>query len=107
LSSGLKYDGDKAPLQLLDGYALEQIAKVLAFGANKYAAHNWRGGIHMSRLIGAALRHINAYNSGEDLDPESGLSHLAHAGCCIVFALWMAEHRPELDDRWVDPAKAE
>ena len=97
---GTKFDTDKPPMHLLDRYALEEIAKVLAFGAQKYAAHNWRNGIETSRLISAALRHLMAYNDGEDLDPETGLSHLAHAGCCVIFALWMKKHHPELDDRW-------
>jgi len=97
---GLKFDKGKPPLSLLDRHALEEIAKVLAFGADKYEAHNWRKGISQSRLIDAALRHLFAYADGEDLDPESGLSHLAHTGCCVVFALNMVHTRPDLDDRY-------
>lgn len=100
MSEGLKFDTGKAPLSLLDAYALEQTALVLAFGAQKYAAHNWRGGIASSRLTDAALRHILAHVDGEDADPESGLPHLAHAMCCIMFALRMAKDRPDLDDRY-------
>lgn len=96
----LKYDGEKPRMDLLDRYALEEIAKVLTFGATKYETHNWKKGMKVGRLIAASLRHIHAYNDGEDLDPESGLSHLAHAGCCIMFALWMAKNRPDMDDRW-------
>ena len=102
--AGLKFDGGKAPLSLLDAYALEQTAQVLAFGAQKYAAHNWRGGIASSRLTDAALRHMWAYVDGEDLDPESGLPHLAHAMCCLMFALRMARDRPDLDDRYKSPS---
>jgi hypothetical protein len=97
---GRKFDTDKPPLDLLDRHALEEIARVLAFGARKYDRHNWRGGISYSRLIAAAQRHIAAFNDGEDKDDESHLSHLAHAGCCIMFALWMEKHRPDLDDRF-------
>ncbi len=96
---GLKFDTGKPPLSLIDRYALERIADVLAFGADKYEAHNWRKGLSQSRLIDAALRHLFAYADGEDLDSESGLSHLAHAGCCVVFALKMSHARPDLDDR--------
>jgi hypothetical protein len=97
---GVKYDGDKPRTDLLPWRPIRAIAEVLGFGSRKYAAHNWRKGIAISRLLGAAIRHIFAYLNGEDKDPESGLSHLAHAGCCIMFALEMEETRPDLDDRW-------
>lgn len=97
---GAKFDDDKPPLELLDRYALEQIALVLKYGAEKYDANNWRKGLKLSRLTGAAMRHIIAYNDGETLDEETNLSHLAHAGCMIMFALWMHVNRSDLDDRW-------
>jgi hypothetical protein len=96
----MKHDAGKAPLSLVDRGAIEEIAQVLAFGAKKYAAHNWRGGIAYSRLLDAALRHLYAFSDGEDIDPESGLSHVAHAGCCIVFLLGMIQDRPDMDDRY-------
>jgi hypothetical protein len=74
-------------MDLLPGEALEEIAKVLSFGAKKYAAHNWRKGFAWSRLLAACLRHLFAYGRGERTDPESGLSHLAHAGCMLLFLL--------------------
>lgn len=98
--AGQKFDHDKPPMDLLDGYALEQVARVMGFGANKYGEHNWRGGIRYSRLIAAMLRHIHAFNKGEDFDPETGISHVAHAGCCVMFLLWMQAHRQDMDDRW-------
>lgn len=97
-SGGAKYDTDKPRMELLDSYAMEQLAKVLTFGAKKYAAHNWRKGISKSRLIAAALRHIFAYLGGVDKDEETGLSHIAHAMCCCMFILGL-EHRTDLDDR--------
>jgi hypothetical protein len=97
--SGEKHDAGKPGMHLLDRHALEEIARVLDFGAQKYAAHNWRGGIAYSRLVAAALRHLHAFNDGEDADPESGLSHLAHLGCCVMFLLNMQKTRPDLDDR--------
>jgi hypothetical protein len=100
MSGGLKYDGEKPRMDLLDRHALEEIARVLGFGAAKYKAHNWREGIAYSRLIAAALRHLHAFNDGEDIDPESGLSHLAHLGCCVMFLLGMQKARPDLDDRY-------
>jgi hypothetical protein len=98
--NGIKADSEKPPVELLDPYALEQIALVLAFGKRKYAAHNWRGGIRYTRLIAASMRHALAILRGENTDPESGLPHAAHLGCCAMFLIWMMQHRPDLDDRW-------
>lgn len=99
---GQKFDQDKPRMDLLDSDAIEQLAMVLGFGAKKYAAHNWRAGISTSRLVAAALRHLFAYLRGENNDPESGLSHVAHAMCCCMFLLGRTEKA--MDDRW-RPAK--
>lgn len=99
-AGAVKFDQDKLPLHLLSTEALNQTAAVLAFGADKYAAHNWRKGFLWSRPLAAAMRHITAFNAGEDKDPESGLSHLAHAACCIMFLLEFEKTHPELDDRY-------
>lgn len=98
--SAMKFDGDKLPVNLLSTEALNQTAAVLKFGADKYHAHNWRDGFVWSRPLAAAMRHIMAFNDGEDRDPESGLSHLAHAACCIMFLLEFEKTHPELDDRY-------
>jgi hypothetical protein len=98
--TALKFDDGKLPLHLLSTEAMNQTAAVLQFGADKYAAHNWRKGFVWSRPLAAAMRHITAFNAGEDKDPESGLSHLAHAACCIMFLLEFEKTHKELDDRY-------
>lgn len=87
--SGTKHDEGKLRMELLSPDALNSIAEVLNFGASKYADHNWRKGFAWSRLLGAALRHLTAWANPyiSDKDEETGLSHLAHAGCCIMFLL--------------------
>jgi len=100
-TSGTKHDQHKIRMELLSPIALEKIAQVLTFGAQKYADHNWRKGIKWSRVLGAALRHLFAWARGEDKDPETGLSHLAHAGCCIMFLLEYELTHKNLDDRFV------
>ena len=99
--AAMKHDSEKVRMDLLDPRAIDQLAQVLTFGAKKYEAHNWRRGISKSRLLGAALRHLFAYMGGQDNDPESGLSHVAHAMCCCMFLLGL-EKRTDLDDRWKD-----
>ena len=89
--SGVKFDTGKPPLGLIPRQALVAEAQVMAFGAERYGRDNWRGGMEWSRLTDAALRHITAFVDGEDVDPESGLHHLAHARCCMGFLLAYAE----------------
>lgn len=100
MSEALKNDTGKPRLELLSPIALTEIAKVMNFGSIKYADHNWRNGFQWSRLLGAALRHILAFIGGEDKDPESGQSHLAHAGCCIMFLLEHEATHRDKDDRY-------
>lgn len=83
----VKHDQGKVRLDLIPFDALDEIAKALEFGAKKYSEGNWEGGFEWRRLIGAALRHTTSWARGQDKDPESGVSHLAHAGAMIMFLL--------------------
>lgn len=97
--AGKKHDADKIGTHLLPPGPLLEIAKVLDFGAKKYDSWNWAKGIKWTRLYGAILRHLWAWFTGETLDPETGLNHLAHVGCSVLFLLHYAKNHPELDDR--------
>lgn len=97
--TGIKHDQEKPDMSLLSNIALVKIAEVMTFGKKKYSAHNWRGGFTWSRPAAAAARHLFAWIGGEDKDPETGLSHLAHCACCIMFLLEFEVTKPELDDR--------
>ena len=75
-------------MNLLPPKAIVEVAKVLTFGAEKYDAENWRKLDDLqNRYTAGALRHIFAHMDGEKLDPETGLSHMAHALCCLLFKL--------------------
>ena len=96
----LKFDTEKPRMELLPTGPLVGVARVLTFGAKKYAAHNWRGGFDYSRLIGASLRHITSFNDGEDLDPESTESHIDHAICTLMFLSEQIKKGTGTDDRY-------
>ena len=98
--TGVKYDNEKIPLQLIPSAALFEIGKAYQFGAKKYSAENWRGGFDWKRIIGSALRHLFAWKDGEDKDPESGLSHLAHLGFCVLTLLEYEVRKAGNDDRY-------
>jgi len=97
---GIKHDSGKLPWELFPWDGAAEIVKVLQFGANKYAARNWEKGINYSRVFGAIIRHVTVWFMGETNDPETGLNHLAHAGCEVLFALTYSIRKMEkFDDR--------
>lgn len=93
----------KTRFDLIPYGAIGEIADVLAYGAEKYSANNWRRGADWSRYFAALCRHIFAWWGGEDRDPETGFSHLAHAGCCLLFLLEYQRSNWGRDDRFWAP----
>lgn len=85
----VKYDEGKTDWAILPIAASEEIIKVFQFGAQKYSRGNYLegNGLSYTRVINSTLRHIYSFMRGQDLDPESGLHHLAHAGCNIYMLL--------------------
>ena len=104
-ATGEKHDTGKSPLGLIDRTAIEGLARILEYGAGKYSTNNWRGGLSYSRVYDAALRHLMAFIDGEDNDKESGLPHVDHAFCCLMFLSNFVHTRPDLDDRFKQEAK--
>jgi len=93
----LKPRGGKPPLGLLPFRGLAGISAALEYGASKYLPWNWQDKYEdetdesiRQTYGGAALRHLYQWidPSEEDLDDESGIHHLFHAGACIVIAIW-------------------
>lgn len=101
---GIKHDGDKGIRpELLDISSLEGVSRVLAYGAKKYEANNWRKGFQWTRLIGSTLRHLYAFARGEDVDPETGLPHIDHVMCNVMFLSAHQKHGYGVDDRIKPP----
>lgn len=98
-TQGVKHDAGKLPMHLIPTEALEAIATVLKFGQEKYGARNWERGFNWSRAYGATLRHLNAWWSGESVDPESGESHLIHALAEVAFLVAFEKRNVGEDDR--------
>jgi hypothetical protein len=102
-SAGIKHDTGKLPMHLIPVESLEEVAKVLAFGADKYTDWNWAKGFKWSRLYGATLRHLYAHIKGESIDKETNISHLAHAAANVLFLIYHELHRVGEDDRHPRP----
>lgn len=97
-AAGVKHDSAKPRMDLLSGEAIEKLSMVLSHGAQKYSERNWEAGIKYSRILGAILRHVFAYLRGERVDPETGLSHIAHAMAGCMFILHYEENNKDMDD---------
>lgn len=95
-TGGRKFDGGKLQYGLLPPLALKETVRVLTFGAQKYEPDNWRRVPDgPRRYFDAAQRHLWAYKEGEKNDPETGINHLAHALCCLMFMLDLDEDNKE------------
>ena len=91
-AAGIKYDTGKTPWHLVPWGAVKAIADVLGLGAKKYAPNNWKLlSDPRERYFSAAMRHMIAWQGGENTDPESGHHHLAHVGCNVIFLLWFEQ----------------
>lgn len=96
----------KAPMWLLPPVALEQTAWVHKLGNDKYGPFNWRKtGVCATTYVSAIMRHLNAWRDGEDLDPESGISHIAHVATSCNILMDAAACGTLQDDRNKRPAR--
>lgn len=96
----IKYDNEKVMADLLPPDVLIEIAKVYTFGAKKYEKNNWAKGGNYGRIIASLKRHLMLFEAGEDLDEESGMSHVAHINCCAQFLLAWVLRNVGVDDRY-------
>lgn len=106
----------KAPISTVSGVALLEVSACLGMlipgpvlleiglgmleGARKYGRHNYRvAGVRASVYYDATARHLLAYLSGEDVDPDSGLSHITKALCSTFVLLDAIRFGKCTDDR--------
>lgn len=108
--SGARYNAGKPAFELVPLIAFEACAQVFDYGRKKYAQPwNWAKGMPWSVPLGCLLRHISAWQAGENTDAESGLPHLAHAMANLVMLTTYARTFPQGDDRttWLRAAAAD
>jgi hypothetical protein len=95
----LRYNKHKRRWALVDFDSLEDMVKVLEFGANKYSDNNWKKGLKTTEIAESLMRHLFTYLQGEDIDTESNLSHTGHILCNAMFLAYMMKNKPEFDSR--------
>ena len=102
---GIKHDQAKPDLSLLPAEFLVATAQAFMHGEAKYGRYNYRNGMDWHRILASALRHLVAWNEGQDLDPESGYNHLGHVGACIAMLLVYQAHGLGKDTRYENNKK--
>lgn len=94
-----KADKGKLELSLVNTELVKAVAEVRMYGTEKYGdSENWRK-VEPKRYVDALYRHLLAYIEGNEVDEESGLSHLAHMACNLSFLLdkeYLKEHESEV-----------
>ncbi len=98
---GKRYNIGKTRYDLVPCYSHEQYAKVLTMGAEKYGDNNWRLGMSWNSVLASLERHLYAFKNGENIDPESGLHHMAHCAANCMFLIEYSQSFPQGDDRYI------
>jgi 5'(3')-deoxyribonucleotidase len=105
---GLRFNEGKNRFDLVHPWAHSKMVNVLTAGAEKYSDRNWEKGMAWSKVIASLKRHLNAIESGEDYDPETGELHAAHIACNAHFLTAYYKIYPQGDDRphtYLNPPK--
>jgi hypothetical protein len=88
-----------ARYDLIPAKPLRSLAEHFGRGARKYEDNNWRRGYEWSKSFAALNRHLWQWWDGEDIDAETGSSHLVAVAWHAFALLEYSETHKEFDDR--------
>ena len=98
-NQALRYNEGKLQWSMLDFKSLEGMVRVLEMGSRKYSKDNWKLGMPVTQVCESLMRHLFAFMSGENTDPESGESHMSHVLVNAMFVEYIMKERSQFDDR--------
>jgi len=102
----------KVPASTIPAPVIAELGVAMLEGALKYGRHNYRSiGVRASVYYDAVMgRHMPAWWEGEDIDPDSQLSHITKAIASLVVLRdammrgnWVDDRPPKSADGWLDP----
>lgn len=99
----------KAPLSTVSAPVLMEVGLAMLEGARKYGRHNYRTvGVRASVYYDATLRHMMDWWEGEDIDPDSDLSHVTKAIASLtvlrdsmIRGNWEDDRPPKVTTGWM------
>ena len=94
-----RFSDGKIRMDLVPPILLEEVAKIMGFGADKYGAYNYLKGMKWSKCIASLKRHLNEFEKGVDYDNESKELHISHVIVNALFLLQYYKEAPQFDDR--------
>lgn len=99
LGEGERRNDGKVRHDLLEPFAINELAKVFTVGAGKYSPNNWLKGMAWSKVLASLKRHLNAFEQGVDYDEETKLLHASHIAWNAMALVSYYKYYPEGDDR--------
>ena len=96
-----RFNSNKIEFDDIPLIGIVEVAKVAAYGANKYNKNNWRKEASTTQYLNCTLRHVIKYLYGENIDSESKCSHLGHAAWNLLALLEKIKMKKDIDDRFV------
>lgn len=94
-----RHNVGKLRWSLVDWKGVEEMLKVLEFGAIKYSADNWKKGLNREEILESTQRHLIQLFQKEEQDQESQLHHAGHIMCNMMFYLYHARHSSFVSER--------
>ena len=95
----IRYNKGKPEMSQLSPEFLLDLADVMTQGEGKYPKYNWTKGSNYSTAFDSCMRHLLKFQNGENMDDETGKSHILHAACNLMFLYHSFKHHKDLDDR--------
>ena len=83
--TGTRFNAGKLRVDLVPADVVKALAIILTYGTTKYDDRNWEKGLPVTETMASLKRHSLAIESGEDLDPETGLPHVYFILCNAAF----------------------
>lgn len=80
-----RFNEGKPKWSLVHFKSLIPMIRVLEFGTKKYAPKNWQKPMDTTEILESMQRHLAALMDGEEIDSESGISHMGHIQCNAMF----------------------
>ena len=97
--SAERHNIGKLRWDLVDWSSVEEMLKVLEFGAIKYSADNWKKGLNKKEILESTQRHLISLFQDETKDPESQLHHAGHIMCNMLFYLYHDRNKSFVTER--------